>query len=506
MLLARTACIGHSRFMNNQALDTRVLIIGTGFAGIAAAIELNKQGVSDFVMLEKADDIGGTWRDNQYPGACCDVPSVLYSLSYEQNPNWSHRFSPAQEIHAYQHHVMDKYGLKSRVRTGFEVASADWQGDHWLVTSTSGECLRAPHVISAIGALHIPHKPSIPGLKDFKGKVMHSAEWDHDYDYAGQNVIVVGSAASAVQIIPEVAKTAKHVTVMQRSANYLVPREDYAFSHLAKTLFRKLPFTQRLRRWWQYSFNDAVFLSAFKSGDSLLKRYITSMIEKHRLRQVSDPELLAKITPDYVAGCKRVLLSDDFLPTLAMDSVDLITDPIDHFEKDGMVTAAGAKIDADLVILATGFQTTKLMGHMTVKGPNEHTIKKAWKDGITAHRTVSIAGFPNFFMMYGPGSNLGHSSIIIMFEAEAKLIATLIKTADKHSATIEPCPNAQAAWNERLQAALSERVWASECDSWYKDEHGRIFSLWPWSTTRFIREMKRTPLSEFILRNKAKSS
>jgi len=503
--LASYAFIGHSTIMDNQSIDTRVVIIGTGFSGIAAAIELGRQGIGDFVMLEKAADIGGTWRDNQYPGACCDVPSVLYSLSYEQNPNWSRKYSPAPEIHAYQHHVMDKYGLRNRTRTGFEVASADWQDDHWLVTSTSGETIRATHVISAIGALHIPFKPDIKGLKNFKGKVMHSAEWDHDYDFKDQNVVVVGSAASGVQIVPEVAKTARRVTVMQRTPNYFVPRDDQAFSNLSKTLFKTLPFTQRLQRWWQYCFNDVFFLSAFKNGDSYLKRYVSKMIEDHQKKQVKDPDMLAKIKPDYVAGCKRILLSDDFLPTLAMDSVDLVTEPIDHFREMKLVTKAGTEIEADLVVLATGFETTKMMGHMMVTGPSGQTVQSAWKDGIKAHRSVAIAGFPNFFMMYGPGSNLGHSSIIIMFEAEAKLIANLIKTADDCGVTIEPCPNAQAAWNERLQSALSERVWATDCDSWYKDEHGRIFSLWPWSTTRFIREMKRTPLSEFILRKTAKS-
>jgi len=478
--------------------DYQVAIIGTGFAGMGIAVALKRAGISDFILLEKSEEIGGTWRDNQYPGACCDVPSHLYSFSFELNPRWSHRFSPAREIHAYQQHVMDKYRLTQRTHNRFEVDSASYSDGGWSLVSTRGERVRVRYLISAIGALHIPNKPAFAGLERFEGKLMHSAEWDKSYDLSNKKVIIIGSAASAIQIIPQLAKVASHVSVMQRTASYFIPRKDRSISKIEKLLFRSLPFVQRLFRWRQYCFNDFLFHANFKNKPSLPKKYVHHMVNKHLRRQVSDPDLIDKLTPAYEIGCKRLLLSDDILPALQRPNVMLVTDGIDHFTERGLVTESGTEIDADLVVLATGFQSTKLFGDMTINGPGDLTMEQAWANEIRAHRSVAVCGFPNFFMMYGPNSNLGHSSIIIMIEAQARYIARLLQHATRSGKpTISVRPEAEAAFNEKIQKALQNTVWNTGCNSWYKDKNGHIFSLWPHSTTRFIREMRKAPLDEY---------
>jgi cation diffusion facilitator CzcD-associated flavoprotein CzcO len=484
--------------MEKDALDHQVAIIGTGFAGMGIAIALDKAGIHDFIMLEKSDDIGGTWRDNRYPGACCDVPSQLYSFSFELNPDWSHRFSPAEEIHAYQQHVMEKYHLRERTRTGFEVDTASYSNEGWTLKSTRNDRLRARYLVSAVGALHIPYKPDFSGIERFEGKLMHSAEWDRSFDYSGKKVIVIGSAASAIQIIPQLAKSASRISVIQRTANYFVPRKDRKISHLEKTIFRKLPFIQRMARWQLYWLADFLFRPNFLLNPSLRKKYVHWMVQKHLHRQVKDPALVRRLTPNYPIGCKRMLLSDDIFPALQQPNVDLVDDGIRQFTRQGLVTASGLELEADLVVLATGFQTTKLLGDMSIEGPGGLTMDKAWAKEIRAHRSVAVKGFPNFFMMYGPNSNLGHSSMIIMLEAQAHYISRLLKHAFASARTcIEVRPEAEAAYNRDIQNALKKTVWSSACDSWYKDGNGSIFSLWPHSTTRFIREMRKAPLEEF---------
>ena len=478
--------------------DHEVAIIGTGFGGLGMSVALDKAGITDFIMLEKSDDIGGTWRDNQYPGACCDVPSQLYSFSFALNPDWSHRFSPAKEIHDYQQFVMDQYRLRERTQTGFDVISANYDEDGWTLVSSRGEQLRARYLVSAIGGLHIPNKPAFTGLDEFEGKVMHSAEWDNSYDFTGKNIAVVGSAASAAQIVPRLAMTANHVSVLQRTANYFAPRRDRRFSRFEKTLFRKLPFVQRLVRWRQYCFQDFFFHANFLQRPGLAKKIVHHMVKKHMRGQVRDPDLLEKLTPDYDIGCKRLLLSDDFLPALQQENVTLLTDAIDHFTQHGLVTSDGSRIDADLVVLATGFQVSRPLGHMTLTGPGNLTLDQAWATEIHAHRSVAVSGFPNFFMMFGPNSGLGHSSIIIMIEAQAAHIARLLDHArHTNKPTIVVKPEVEAAYNRKIQNALKKTVWNTGCKSWYKDENGHIFTLWPHTTTRFAWEMRNASVNEY---------
>lgn len=484
--------------MSKREFDYEAAIIGTGFSGIGAAIALDCTGFSNFVLLEKSEAIGGTWRDNQYPGACCDVPSHLYSFSFELNPDWSHRFSPAPEIYAYLKKVIEKYQLKGRIHCGFEIESAEYSAGGWMLTSSHGDRLRVRYLINATGALHIPNKPDFPGLDRFEGKVMHSAEWDRDYDLNGKNIIVVGSAASAIQIIPPLAKVASHLSVIQRTANYFIPRKDRRITGLEKNLFRKMPFIQKLFRWRQYCFNDFLFHPNFLNRPSLFKWYVHHMVHKHLRQHVSNPVLAEKLTPDYEIGCKRLLLSDDFLPALQRDNVTLVTEGIDHFTERSLLTTEGTKIDVDLVVLATGFQSTRLFGNMKITGRNGLTMEQAWAKEIRAHRTVAVKHFPNLFMMYGPNSNLGHSSIIIMIEAQARYIAQLLRKARQSARpNISVHPDAEVAYNQAIQKGLKKTVWNTGCNSWYKNEQGHIFSLWPFSTTRFRREMRHIRFGEY---------
>ncbi len=488
------------RNSGGEVIEYEVAIIGTGFSGMAAAIALDRAGIGNFILLEKARDIGGTWRDNQYPGACCDVPSHLYSLSYAPNPGWTRRFSPAAEIHAYQRELAHRFDLCDRIRGGFEAAQARWEDGGWTVNSTSGDRVRTRFLVSAIGALHIPYKPDFEGLDRFRGKVMHSAEWDPGCDWADRKVVVVGSAASAIQIVPQLAQTAQRVTVMQRSANWFMPRRDRAISRFEQTLFRNLPFIQRLYRWRQYLVNDLLFHANFRDRRSLRKGFVHWLVKRHLSKNVPDPELKRKLTPDYPIGCKRILLSDDFLPALQRDNVELVTDPIVRFTENALMTASGRCIEADIVVLATGFQSTKLFGDMEITGPGGLKLSEAWSSGIRAHRSVAVKGFPNFFMMYGPNSNLGHSSIILMIEAQADYLARmLVHARDGGVGILEVRPEAEAAWNDYVQKGLTGTVWPGGCHSWYKDAQGRVFSLWPHSTSRFIREMRRAPPDEYRL-------
>ena len=377
---------------------------------------------------------------------------------------------------------MDKYHLRARVRHGFEVDTATFSDGGWTLVSTRNERLRVRYLVSAVGALHIPHKPAFKGLDRFKGKLMHSAEWDRNYDYSGKKIIVVGSAASAIQIIPQLAKSAGHVSVIQRTANYFAPRKDRKISQLEKTIFRRIPLLQRMVRWQLYCLGDFLFRSNFLLRPSLRKKYVHSMVRRHLHRQVKDPGLIRQLTPDYEIGCKRLLFSDDILPALQQANVDLLSDGIRHFTRKGLVTDSGLELEAD----------------MTIKGPAGLTIDQAWAKEIRAHRSVAVRGFPNLFMMYGPNSNLGHSSIIIMLEEQARYISRLLKHAvTTGSALIMVRPEAEATYNQDIQNALKSTVWSNACESWYKDENGFIFSLWPHSTTRFIREMRKAPLEEF---------
>ncbi len=473
-----------------KKFDCEIAILGSGFSGLGAAMALEKRGISDFIIFEKAAKIGGTWRENIYPGAACDVRSIMYSYSYAMNPNWSRAFSPGYEIQAYVEDVAESHGLMGRVRCNYGVSALKWEEGGWTVTTEAGDILRARFIISALGPLHVPVRPDIKGFADFKGTMMHSAEWQTDYDVTDKKIVVIGSAASAVQIVPEIAKKAAHVNVMQRSANWIVPREDKVFAPWQKKLFKHLPFTQRLIRWKFYLFSDLRF-SAFRGEHKWLNRIMKRMITRNMEKRIDDPELRKKIIPDYAIGCKRILLSDNYLETLNRNNVSLNTDGIDHINASGISTKSGAQIDADLIVLATGFDPTRMLGNIKVTGLGGVRLEDQWADKIQAYRTVHVANMPNFLMMVGPNSGLGHLSIIFMIEQQATYIAKLIAQMKKRDLkTVSVSRSVEDSYNMELQEALKTTIWHSGCHSWYQDKNGHIFSLWPHRTTTYWWHLK----------------
>lgn len=479
----------------------RIAILGAGFSGMCMGIELLRAGLHSFTIFEKADRVGGTWRDNVYPGVCCDVPSHLYSFSFAPNPDWSRLYSPGWEIQEYCERTAKEFGLEPHLRLGAEVQRVEWQGDEWRIGFADGSEARADFVVSGLGALHRPSIPKIPGAERFRGSSFHSAQWPSDFSASGKRVAVVGSAASAIQIVPAIADAAAHVDVFQRTPNWILPRRDRAYPAWVKRVFRTVPGARLLHRLWIYLMMEwRVF--AFEQ-DGFLSAPLERMCRAYLARAVADPELRAKLTPDYRPGCKRMLVSDDYIDAIQRDDVALVTSAIERIEERGVVTADGALHETDAIIFATGFEPMSLRAPLVIRGRDGRTLDETWANGIEAHRTVAVAGFPNLFLLLGPNSGLGHNSIILIIEAQARYVLRCIRAAlrsDGRIARIEPRAEAERAFNRDIQERLATTIWKSGCKSWYQDESGNVFTLWPGSTLRYLFEMRRPRMSEFELR------
>lgn len=477
-----------------------VAIIGGGMSGICIGIKLKEAGIEDFTIYEKAEDPGGTWRDNTYPGLACDVPSHMYSFSFEPNPDWSRVFSPGWEIQDYFVRCSDKYGITPHMRFGAEITDArfDEATSKWHLTDRSGETFTANVLITGVGALHNPAFPDIPGIEDFQGTMFHSAQWHHDHDLSGQRVAIIGSAASAVQIVPNIADKVADLSVFQRTPNWLIPRGDKAYSGVRKKLFRWFPVLRTLYRYllyWSMELRFPRFLQTSGRNHKFRKICI-----KHLEAQIPDARLREALTPDFNPGCKRLLLSDDFYPALMRYNVHLVTDGIKRVEAGGVVTANGRTHEVDTIILATGFKATELLAPMEISGAGGTTLTQAWANGAEAHRTVTLPGFPNFFMMTGPNSALGHNSIIFMAEAQARYIIQCIGALEDGKAKqIAPKREAFEAFNARIQEDLKDTIWASGCNSWYQDENGKLVVMWPYGTVRYWRELRNVKWDEYDL-------
>lgn len=476
----------------------RVAIIGGGMSGLCMGIALRQAGLEDFVIYEKGANIGGTWWENTYPGVACDVPSHLYSYSFEPNPDWSHVYSPGGEIQQYFERCAGKYGLWPQIRLGQEVTEArfDEGSNRWRLTTTSQESDTADVLVSAIGALHVPKFPDIDGLDSFAGTMIHSAAWNHDLDLSGKRVAVIGSAASAVQIVPSIVDKAAHLDLFQRTPNWIIPRLDRAYPASWKRAFRSFPFLGRLHRWqlyWMLESRWPLFLRRNRSNDKERRLAL-----HHLEAQVPDPDLRARLTPDYPPGCKRILVSDDFYPALTRENVDLVTDPIARIEPEGIVTSDGALHRADAIILATGFRPTDVP-RTEITGRGGLTLREAWKNGMAAHRTVAVPGFPNFFTLLGPNSGLGHSSIIFMVEQQVRYVMQCLwKLVERR--TIEPRPDSAARFDAAMQRGLKDTIWQAGCKSWYQDQNGKITTLWPHSTVRYWWDMRKVRFGEYTLK------
>lgn len=479
--------------------DATVVILGAGMSGICMAIKLREAGIDDVLILEKSPGPGGTWHDNTYPGACCDVASHLYSFSFEPKPDWSRAFAPQAEIRAYFEHCTHKYQLEGIIRYNTEITAAhfDEYAGEWEVVDSTGVSLRCRILVSGVGQLNQPHTPVFEGAGEFNGSSFHSARWDHGVDLAGKKVAVIGNAASAIQFIPPLAQQAAQVIVYQRSANYIVPRNDHCYSEQEKQTYSKQPWRQKLSRLRWYLRQELIMFGAMLTG-SWRARLVKAAALKYLQQEISDPATRAQLTPDYPLGCKRILVSDDYYQALTADNVQLATSPITGIGPEGVQTEDEVVHEADAIIYATGFRATDFLASVEVSGVNGRTLDQCWADGAEALRGVAVAGFPNLFLLYGPNTNLGHNSIIFMVEAQVAYIVQCIDKMLAHDLkTLGANKAASRAFNQDLQAALAATVWAGECGSWYKNASGKITNNWPHSSLRFALSMRAPDFSEY---------
>lgn len=457
-----------------------VLIIGAGFAGIGMAVALLKAGRRDFLLLERADDVGGVWRDNTYPGAACDVPSHLYSFSFAPNPNWSRVFATQAEIHAYLKGCADRFQLRQHIRLRSEVSEASWdeRDGTWRVRLAQGETLISRHLVSGTGQLSRPAMPAIPGINSFRGPRFHSAHWDHACDLSQRRVAVIGTGASAIQFVPAIAPQAQELLVFQRSAPYLLPRPDRAYRAWEQAAFRWVPGAMQAHRLWIYLRYESRAL-AFTRFAGLMKLAVGLPFKRMLREQVPEPALRQRLTPDYPIGCKRILLSSEYLRTLSRPNVRLVDTGIRRITEDGIETNDGVVHPADVLIFGTGFAATQFLTPMKVTGKGGVSLQDTWSQGAQAFLGMTVPGFPNFFMLYGPNTNLGHNSIVYMIESQiAHVMRCLQATQAANAHTIEVDASQHAGFNAHIQQRLKSTVWQG-CTSWYVDAKGHNSTNWP---------------------------
>lgn len=479
--------------MAEERLD--ILVIGAGFAGLCAAIRLRQAGKTGFAVVDANAGVGGTWYANTYPGATCDVPSHFYSFSFAPKADWSHLYSPQPEILAYLQDCVTRFGLAPYLRLGRRVTELAWDSARtgWAVALDDGTRLFARFVINGAGGLQVPQWPAIEGLEQFTGPKMHTAAWNHAVDFAGKRVAVIGSAASAIQVVPELARVAAQVDVWQRTPNYIAPRGNRAYSARQKRLFALVPGWRRLYRWIIKTRMDLVLFPLVTNPERRAK--FAARIRAYIARAARDPALAARLTPDYEIGCKRILVSDDFFATLRRRNVTLQTGGIARIAPEGVVAADGSLHPADVLVCATGFDFGAQYTAMPIRGRDGRTLAEHWAEQVEAWRGVMVTGFPNLFLVTGPNSGVGTTSVVHMIE---QAVGWILRTIDRvpPGQSVEVRAEAQAAWNRSLHAALDQTVWATGCHSWYKRADGRIETLYPGSAAMYAREMRRARLSD----------
>ncbi|MEO8888613.1 MAG: NAD(P)/FAD-dependent oxidoreductase [Jatrophihabitantaceae bacterium] len=476
-----------------------VLIIGGGFAGLGAAIRLARDGRTDFLVVDRGSGVGGTWRDNTYPGAACDVPSHLYSYSFELNPDWTRSFSPQPEIHAYLRRTAEKYGVLDKHQFDTEVTRARWDDTtrQWLVDTTRGN-FRADVLVSAVGALCEPNVPDIKGIETFTGEVFHSARWNHDANLAGQRVALIGTGASAIQIGPAIADRVGRLDVYQRTAPWVMPRHDRAYSGLERFAYKRVPFLQRVAREAIYWGRES-FVLGFAFWPKMLLA-AQKMAERNIGKAIKDPQLREAVTPDWQIGCKRILISNQWYPMLARDNVDLVTDGIAEIRGNSILSTDGTTREVDAVVVATGFHVTDSPTYQAIIGRDGRSLGQVWDEqGQQAYKGASVTGFPNLFFVVGPNTGLGHSSMVYMIESHLNYLSSALEQMDRHElATVEVSSGEQQAFNDHLQRQMSRTIWTTGgCSSWYLDKHGNNTTLWPSFTFVFGRLTRRFDLAAY---------
>jgi cation diffusion facilitator CzcD-associated flavoprotein CzcO len=477
----------------------RVAIIGAGFSGIGMASRLLEDGMSDFFVLERADEVGGTWRDNTYPGCQCDIPSALYSFSFAPNPEWSRVYPLQSEIRDYLRRVANERGVVPHVRFGHELHGAAWDDDEmlWRLTTSHGE-LTANVLVTAMGGLSEPAPPEIPGLDRFKGAMFHSAEWDHEHDLSGERVAVIGTGASAIQIVPEIQPRVRSLHLFQRTPSWVMPDLDRPVTKLERHLFRNLPVTQRALRWLIYALQESTVLG------TIVDRRISLIFERaarrHLRRQVPDRDLRAKLTPDYILGCKRITMSNTYLPALCAANSEVVTEPIAEITETGVRTADGTERELDTIVLATGFRVFNNEGFGALQGRGGRSLLEAWEGSPRAYLGTAVAGFPNLFFLVGPNSAGGYNSIIFTSESHINYVASCVREMERANvATVEVRPEVYEAFNRETERRLGESVWnQGGCASWYIDANGRNGVWWPGFTAELWRRTRRFDRGSYI--------
>ncbi len=474
--------------MAGVAQHAKVVIVGGGFSGLAMAIRLKEHGIDDFVVLERADEVGGTWQANTYPGCMCDVPSHLYSLSFAPNPGWSHTYSPQPEIRDYLRRTADRFGIRRHLRTGIAVTAATWlAGDgRWEIDTSDGP-LTATILVSAMGPLTEPLVPDLPGLERFEGKTMHSARWDHDYDLTGKRVASIGTGASAIQYVPAIRPDVERLYVFQRTPPWVIPHSDRPITDAERVLYRRVPLAQRAVRGVVYAGRELLVLGFAKQPR--LMKLLERLARSHMQKQVSDPALRGKVTPDYALGCKRMVPSNRWYPALGQPNVELVTAGIREIRERSIVDADGVEREIDAIILGTGFHVTDTPYAQQLRGREGRLMSDVWQGSPRAYLGTSVPGFPNHFLLLGPNTGLGHSSMPYMIESQVEHVLRALQAMDaRGAATIEVRAEATAAFNAKVDEKMRGTVWdTGGCTSFYLDATGRNATLWPDWTWRFRR-------------------
>jgi len=467
----------------------RIAVVGGGFGGVGAAVMLRQAGHEDVTVFERGERVGGVWNHNTYPGAACDIPSHLYEFSFAPNPRWSRRYAPQAEIQAYVEDVARRFGVFDRIRTGTDVQRAEWDGEKWLLETSAGEH-EADVLVTACGQLTTPVVPPLPGLGDFEGPAFHTAEWRHDVDLAGKRVAVIGTGCSAIQVVPAIQPTVDRVTVYQRSPGWTLPKMDFAYGPRMQRLFERFMVLQRADRALVFGFLELA--TAGLTQRRWLLPPFRAVARFQITRPIKDPELRRKVTPSDELGCKRIMLTDDWYPTLTKPNVDLVTDRIAAIEPGGIRTADGAERPADVIVLATGFRSHDFVAPMEIVGEGGRTLAEAWQPAPRAYLGMSVPDFPNLFLLYGPNTNGGAGSVIYTNEAGVRHVIAVLEELERANATrIEVRPEAADAFDGELRAALAGTVWHSGCTNWYVDENGNDPNQWPWGWTTYRRRTER---------------
>lgn len=475
------------------------VVIGTGFSGICMGIKLKQKGIHNFIILEKADEIGGTWRENTYPGAECDIPSALYSFSFEPYPDWEYKWSHQPQILAYLKMCVAKYDLKSNIHFQKELTSAHWNETNffWNIKTRDGSIFESKTIIPAVGQLHFPSIPLFSKKENFRGVSFHSARWNHKISLNGKTVGVIGNAASAIQFIPEIRKSAKKIIVFQRSANWILPKQDRLYKNWEKKLVKLFPFLLKLYRLKIWLMAGALFLLMNK-GFGYLRKFFQWQTKRYIYAKIKDPKIREELIPKFPLGAKRLLFSDEYYHALNQENVSVVTNPIQEFTSKGIQTEDGEKHELDVLIYSTGFKTQPFLMGLEVVGKKGILIDEFWKNESKTYLGMTTSNFPNLFFMYGPNTNLGHNSIILMIEAQAKYIVQCVEHIEKdHVPSLEVKNEVMENYYQAIQLRLKKMIWTTVEKSWYISEDGNSPNNWPGRTWEYMRKTKKANFNDF---------